>query len=49
MTSIDGEVKVYSEIYGLKIESQRVEFLPRGLEKFLPNLTGIFIYTIEKH
>lgn len=47
VTSINGEVIVHNNTYGFWVENQQVAFLPRALEKFLPNLKGIYIYNSQ--
>lgn len=43
VTSVNGETESKSEAFALNIEDQRVNFLPRGIENFRPNLLGINI------
>lgn len=41
VTSINGKKDILSNVVVLSVEDQTVNFLPKGLEKFFPNLKGI--------
>lgn len=43
VTSLNGDTEPYADVFGLVIVAQLVNYMPRGIEKFLPNLKGIFI------
>lgn len=43
VTSLNGESKPNTQVKGLRVDSQELYFIPKGIEKFLPNLRAIQI------
>lgn len=43
MTSVNGKFDAHDNVFGFWVENQQVNYFPRGIEKFLPNLKGISV------